>query len=143
VPRAELLTAWQYAHDGWRAYGDGWARVTFELARAVVVHAADTEAADAARAALVYHFDVEVRLDAVMQLGQLPGKDPASAVRALRAALTDGSVLVRREAVTSLGVLGPAAIRAESEVAALVDDPDPQIRARASAALRAIRRSGK
>lgn len=139
VPRTELLAAWEHVAQGWRAHGEGWSRVARELARAVVRHAPDAPGADAARAALVGHFDLDVRLDAVMKLGQTPPDDPEMAVAALITALADGSVFVRREALTSLGLLGPAAAAAVPTIGALVEDADTQIRVRAAAALRAIR----
>lgn len=143
VPQQELLAAWQRCYKSWQRDGESAARVTFELARAVVRHAPGTPAAEVARTVLVRHFDVEVRLEAVMQLGLAPASDPALAVRALQDSLGDGSVLVRREAVTALGLLGPAAEVAAPALAALAGDADAQIRARAAAALRAIRRATK
>ena len=109
----------------------------------MVVHLPDTPDATAASALLVHHFDVDVRLEAAMQLGRSPAGDQLGAVAALQLSLTDGSVHVRREAVTALGMIGPAAADALPALESLASDPDPQLRARAAAAVRAIRRPGK
>jgi HEAT repeat protein len=114
-----------------------------ELARAVVIHLPHTPDAVAAWALLIYHFDMDVRLQAVMQLGQSGANDAETAVKALQTSLTDGSVEVRREAVTALGMIGPPAADALPALQALAHDSDLQIRARATAAVRAIGRNGK
>lgn len=143
VSRERLLAAWQYVFDGMQQYGEGWHRVAQELARAVVLRLPGSDAAAEARLVLVYHFDVAVRLEAAMQLGQSPGPDKAVAVDALRSALGDESLLVRREAVTSLGMLGTAAQKAVPVLSLLEAAEDVQVRARAKAALRAIAKAGK
>jgi HEAT repeat protein len=53
---------------------------------------------------------------------------------------TDEDALVRREAITTLGTLGPAAAPAAALLERLCADPDPQIAERARAALRQVRR---
>src|SRR5262249_26337277 len=123
LPRTELLAAWTRGEREWRMYGETYKRVAMELARAVVMHAGDAPEGAAARAALIYHFDVEVRLQAVMQMGQNPGKEPSASVQALQESLGDGSVLVRREAVTALGMIGPPAADALPALQKLADDP--------------------
>lgn len=138
VPQQELLAAWRRFHEMWRSDGQSAARAALELARALVHHGSDAMDLDEARAALVEHFDVEVRLAAVMQLGQGLDQAPRGVVEALRRALADGSVLVRREAVTSLGMLGKAAADAVPVLTAMLQDADAQIRGRAAAALHAI-----
>ena len=143
VPREQLLATWTRIEAEWRQNGEGWRRGTMELARAVAKHAADTPEATAARAVLIHHFDLDVRLQAVMQMGQNPGADPARSVQALQRSLTDGSILVRREAVTALAMIGPPAAAALPTLQELARDPDVQIRARAAAAVRAIDPKGK
>jgi HEAT repeat protein len=138
LPRSDLLAAWTRSEREWRMYGESYKRVAMELARAVVLHAGDAPEATAARAALIYHFDVEVRLQAVMQMGQTPGKEPSASVKALQESLGDGSVHVRREAVTALGMIGPPAADALPALQKLTLDPDAQIRGRAAAAVRAM-----
>lgn len=138
VPADAVAKAWERVRADWAAYGEGHRRVALELARAVARHAPDSTEADLARAALLQHHDVEIRVHAAMQLGQHAAADPSIPVRALRAALGDGSVLVRREAVTALGLLGASAVTARPDLESLREDPDAQIRARAAAALRAL-----
>jgi hypothetical protein len=142
-PREDLLAAWTRTESFWRRGNTGYKRAMLELARAVVRQAPDAPEATSALAVLIYHFDVDVRLQAAMQMGQTPGSDPATSVAALQLALTDGSVHVRREAVTALGMIGPAAVDALPALQTLATDPDVQIRGRAAAAVHAIDRKGK
>ncbi|HEX6813477.1 MAG TPA: HEAT repeat domain-containing protein [Planctomycetota bacterium] len=143
VPREQLLETWQRMEPQWRQHGEGSRRVMLELARAVAKHAPDTPEGTAARAILIHHFDLDVRLQTVMQMGQDPGADPAASVQALQRSLTDGSILVRREAVTALAMIGPPAAAALPALQELAKDRDAQIRARAAAAVRAIGPKGK
>lgn len=143
IPGELLLETFTRMELQWRQYGEGHKRVALELARAVTRHAASTPEATAARAILIYHFDLDIRLEAVMQMGQLPGKEPAATVQALLQSLEDGSLQVRREAVTALAMIGPPAWRAAAALEKFCLDPDVQLRGRATAALRAIGRPGK
>lgn len=142
-PPEDLLPAFDRMHQE-HLRGAYAMRPLLELARAVVRHCPRVHQADAARCVLVYHYELEVRLDAAMQLGRSVYVDQTAktaALAALRTSLTDGSVLVRREAVTSIGVLGLPA--GKDALDALREDPDAQIRTRAAAALRSIERAAK
>ncbi len=81
---------------------------------------------------------LEHRVEAAMALGQL-GPEGAAAVPALCLALADSELRVVRYAVTSLGQIGPAAHAARDLLRGLTDDSDPEIAARAQAALHSIR----
>jgi HEAT repeat protein len=135
--RTALRDAWRQVREGWAQHGTSWARVTRELGRALAAAEPDTPDAVLALCDLVDHFDVDVRLDAVMRLGQVRHAF-VDAVDALVKATADGSVHVRREAVTALGMLGTKAAAAAAVLGQLVDDPDAQVRRRAAAALRAV-----
>jgi hypothetical protein len=143
LPLEDLRAAWRFTEQDVQHHDETYPRVIMDLARAVSLHLPDTSDGTAARATLIYHYDVDVRLQAVMQLGQSPADDREMAVKALQISLTDGSLQIRREAVTALGMIGPPAADALPALQALAQDPDLQVRARAAAAVRAIGRNGK
>lgn len=87
---------------------------------------------------LLHAAEVELRLESARALGAR-GAEAERAVPSLVAALADTNVLVLREVITALGLIGPAATDALPVLEPLAEDNDQQTRARAQAALRQIR----
>jgi hypothetical protein len=110
-----------------------------DVALLAVVAARKLEASQRALIAgyrLLHGAKVEAQLRLAMQLGQL-GKDAAAAVPDLVKALALDA-RVAREAVTALGMIGPAAKEAVPALRDLAQSKDEQLRVRAAAALRQI-----
>lgn len=121
------------------AVDNGMERAVRELARAVVARVPDAPERVAASVLLTAHFDPDVRFQAMRGLGA--GND-ALALAGLRVGLLDSQPLVRCEAVTALGMLGPLATEATHALETLADGDDKQLAGRATASLRAIRKKG-
>lgn len=141
IPEDALRSAWTAACDQWQHEHEGCRRRVMALSRVMAHHFPRSETAAAANRILLEHWEEEVRLHAVMELGRSPGTAVKDTVGYLQKSLHDGSPLVRREAVTALGMLGADAAPATDDLRALTHDDDRQIRARAEAALRSIERS--
>ncbi len=91
--------------------------------------------------AIVHDRDPDVRAEAAWALGRIAREDPdvcPLAVDVLAAALRDKDSLVREEAASGLGALGPGAVPAVSALARRVGDPHPLVRQRALDALLAV-----
>ena len=84
------------------------------------------------------HFDRRVRIESAIAIGHF-GEDSAAAVPDLVQATSDPIGAVVREAITALGMIGPAAKDAIPTLEALTEHEDPQPAARAKAALRQVR----
>lgn len=87
---------------------------------------------------LVEHEDPAVRQRAVLELGSLGAEVGARGVRALQGAIFDQDKLVSWDAITALGMIGPAAKAAVPRLEALTLGQDKAKAARAEAALRRI-----
>lgn len=81
----------------------------------------------------------EERLSAVIAV-RMVGTAGVALVPQLMQMAKDEDALVRREAITTLGTLGPTAAPAATLLEQLCADPDPQIAERARAALKQVRR---
>jgi HEAT repeat protein len=74
-------------------------------------------------------------------LERMGGPDAASALPALRAALTDPEARVRQAAAHALGALGPAARAAAEDLGRARTDPNPEVQRAAREALLRILQS--
>ena len=113
-------------------------QVDLQIAKAIVSIAPDSDAAVSAHLCLVRHGDAVQRFLACRRLGQLQC-DAARCGRALLEVLTDPNPYVVREALTALGMIGPAAKEAIPALEKLTNHEDKQIAERAKAALKQIR----
>jgi hypothetical protein len=138
-PQSRLSKVFRALRGEWWRRGAGWSRAPLALAEAVVRHGESPEDVVHAQQMLVYHFDFEVRLAAVMALGRDPGSDLMETSTILIDALGDGWLPVRREAVTALSMLGRASRDAVPYLEVLAArEGDMQLRVRAAHAIRVI-----
>jgi hypothetical protein len=94
----------------------------------------------AAHVQLLQHEDPAVRQRAVLELGSLGDKVGTKGIRALARAVSDQDKLVAWDAITALGMIGPAARSAVPRLEGLAIGKDKARAARAAAALRQIRK---
>ncbi len=107
------------------------------IAWAMVSIGPDDPASSVAHAYRLRHHDAAVRLSSAQALQNM--KDPAT-VQALIQSLAEETVIhIRYEAITALGMIGPAAKDAIPTLEKLPSHDDPQIAHRAKAALRQVR----
>jgi len=112
-------------------------RIQAAAARAMVRLAPRDARSAAGFALLLDRPEPADRLTAVTAARAL-GADGGPLVDELMRMSSEDSALLRREAITTLGLLGPAAARATKLLEELGRDPDPQIAGRAHASLRQV-----
>ena len=113
-------------------------RIKAAAARALAQIAPKDPRSVAALALLMERTDMAERLAAVAAARHTGAAGAALLPQLMRMAANDAP-LIRREAITTLGTLGPVAAPAADLLERLSGDPDPQIAKRAQAALRQIR----
>ncbi len=86
--------------------------------------------------------DDDYRDGAAEALGKL-GKGNEQVAAALAAALKDSSVLVRKTAVISLGLIGPVSNTHLPAIKTLLNDPDEDVRQAAAATVQRLSRGGR
>ncbi len=113
-------------------------RMNDRLADALLLAARTPEEGLAAHLYKLRKGDLESRVRAASVLGQLR-QSALNVLPHLIEALADEEPRVVQEAITSIGLLGPAAESAIPDLERLTEHPDPQIAERAKAALRQVR----
>ncbi len=113
--------------------------IRFKAAQAMVAIAPDDPRSSGAYGYLAaHHYDPRVRSKSALSAGYF-GSAGESSVPFLLTALSDVDEIVVHEAITALGMIGPAAKDAIPTLEKLTEHDDPQIAERAKAALRQVR----
>ncbi|MHC4078203.1 MAG: HEAT repeat domain-containing protein, partial [Planctomycetota bacterium] len=152
--REVLTTAKQPPHTRFQFRGAGWGwsgsmsgsnqeAIRTKAALLLLKLGATRDMAVDVHIQLVKHPDPAVRQRSVLQLGAAGDQLGDDGVRALRGATFDRDKLVAWDAITALGMIGPAARRAVPRLQTLAAGEDKAKAARAAAALRQIQRAKK
>jgi len=147
--REVVAAAKQPAQTRFRFRGPGWSwsgststrnqgRIRSKAALLLMQLGAGKDVPVVAHVELTRHEDPAVRQRAVLQLGSLGQKAGTAGIQALLHAVSDRDKLVSWDAITALGMIGPAAKAATPRLRALASGPDKAKAARAVAALRQI-----
>ena len=138
---AALRTALLNSHlQAWVTYSEKLpypSSVHDTIAWAMVSIGRDDPASSVAHAYRLGHQDAKVRLSAVKSLQSM--RDPDTVPTLVRTLEDPLDLVILREAITALGMIGPAAKDAIPTLEKLAEHHDPQIAERAKAALRQVR----
>ncbi len=111
----------------------------FKAARAMVAIGPDDPRSSIAYGYLAaHHYDPKMRAQSALAAASFSGQSEAC-IRYVIEAVSDSNPAVVREAITALGMIGPAAKDAIPTLEKLTEHEDKQIAERAKAALRQIR----
>jgi len=149
--RSVLMADKQPRQTRFRFRGNGWGwsggttsrnqdRIRIKAALLLMKLGAGKDIPVAAHVQLLKHEDPAVRQRAVLELGSHGDNVGAKGIQALQLATTDRDKLVAWDAITALGMIGPAAKAAVPRLEALARGQDKAKAARADAALRRIKK---